>query len=98
MTDVGTLIAFAAGAFLGALIMSIFLGLVTHQHYENYLAMKATAFGLDQTVQHLMEGRELPHWQTAQGGVDDMVTRGRPDVYQRDSIIDLTDTGDTPDA
>ena len=97
MSDVSVFIGFAAGAFLGATIVMVFMGMVAHQHHENYLAAKATIFGLDQTVQHLMEGRDTPHWQTRQGGVDDMVTRGRPDVYQRDSIIDLTDTGDTPE-
>ena len=97
MSDVSVFAAFAAGSFMGALAMAVFMSLIVHRHYENYLAMKATAFGLDQQVTHLMEGREPPHWQTRQGGVDDMVTRGRPDVYQRDSIIDLTETGDTPE-
>ena len=88
----------ALGSFLITSAMWIVIMINMANNWETRVKiLKAQRFGLEQQIIHLMEGRDTPHWQTRQGGVDDMVTRGRPDVYQRDSIIDLTDTGDTPE-
>ena len=49
--------------------------------------LKAQRFSLEQELLHLKEGNTDRDWMSAQGGVDDMVTRGRPDVFKIESEL-----------
>ena len=89
MTDVGTFVAFSAGALLGATIMAIWMGTIAHSNFEKYRAMVAVAFELEQTIIHLEHEVYPEHWiLQAEGAADPVVVRGRPDLQRSIAIAD----------
>ena len=77
-------IIFAAGASLGATIMTIFMGIVAHANYEKYQEMKRFAFDFEEKWLDALEGNTDRRWMLmADGAEDPYVVRGRPELERR---------------
>ena len=74
-------IGLIVGLLIGGAGVGISMGVVAHNNYQKYLAMKALAFQFEENWLDALEGNTDRRWiMRADGAEDPYVVRGRPDM------------------